>query len=127
MRTLDLVALVLALVVAACSTTGSAIRETTPAYRLDAAQADAVILEAMRAGWPDKTPDPAEEGEVGYSFRVHWALDIDRVHARAVTGADGTVSFEVWNVGTAPIAGGPARSKLLELLQAAAERAEGAG
>lgn len=125
MRPLAFVALTLACLFAACATTARARHDSTATFRLDAAQAEQVILEAVREGWPDKTPDPAGADEIGYSFLVHWGMEMDRVHARAVSMGDGAYRFEVWNVGDAPVAGGPARLRLRDLLQAAAERIAG--
>ena len=96
----------------------------TRVFRIDASVAQQVILDSIAEGWPDKSPAPLAEGQVGYEFTLHFAIDRERIIAEALADGSGHY-FRVTNRGTAPVVGVPAREKLVPLLEKYAEAASG--
>ena len=79
------------------------------------AQARQVILAAIVEGWPDKEVTP-NDGVVSYQFSAWFAIDHDRIKS-VVVPVEGGYRFELTNRGTAPVAGIPARKKLVEIIE----------
>lgn len=117
-----LLSMILALSLFGCSATTTTQGDPAGTFALSADQADAVILAAIRSGWPDKSVQPLGVGRIGYRFRVWWGIDHDDVSAEAIPEPDGHYAFRVDNVGTAPASGSPARERLIGLILAEARR-----
>jgi hypothetical protein len=118
------VVLVLAAVLlASCGLWRGGERHSGKAYELTAADSDRVILESIREGWPQKTPEPLGGGQIGYQIRLWSEIDHDDLSAEAVPRGDDAYQFRVNVVGSSQAANNPAREKLVALIEKNAIRA----
>jgi hypothetical protein len=88
----------------------------TRSYPVNEDRAEQIMRDAISEGWPDKTPEPLDDGRLGYTFQLRFAIDREHIIVEAIPTGRG-LAFRVTNRGTAPIVGVPARKRLIELLE----------
>ncbi len=125
LRSSLLATLAAGLVVLACTATPVVDDVPGGPYPLSAARADQVLVDALRAGWPDRVVEPLGEGALGYGFDVWSGVDRDRVTARALPAGEEAWSFTVESGGTAPEASDSVRRELVQRIAEAARSASG--
>ncbi|MBY5993162.1 hypothetical protein [Ferrimonas balearica] len=113
----------LVLLLAGCSGTSSSLLAPDGTFSLTPKEAEAVLLRAIAAEFPDKDPIPLDDGRLGFHFNVWWLLDHDRITVQAIPQGENRFAFRVDNQGTAPAAGDPARERLMARLLEEAGRA----
>lgn len=88
----------------------------TETFKVSREQAEAVIVDAIGEGWPEKSPERLGDQRLAYEFTLWFAIDRERIIAEALPREDG-YGFRVTNRGTAPVVGIPAREKLVPLIE----------
>lgn len=123
MKPVALHALLLLLVLSlpACASSGA--DGDLEAYRLTVTQADGILLDSIREGFPEHEVRALGEGRVGYEFRIWNGGEMDVLRAEAVPLDSGRYDFRVTRSGTAEAAGEAARELLLVLIEERASRA----